>query len=92
MERIVDTTSPRLARPEYLPASSIRAGLLPTLALAAIGFLAIGCRNGVEGFLPYVTAWLVWHLEIEPAAERVFVGPDADFLSDPRLSGADMRQ
>lgn len=56
------------------------------------GFLAIGCRNGVEGFLPYVTAWLVWQLEIEPAARQVFVGPDADFLSHPGLSGTDVRE
>lgn len=56
------------------------------------GFLAIGCRNGVEGFLPYVTAWLVWQLQIDPAAGHVFVGPEAGFLADPRLSGADVRQ
>lgn len=56
------------------------------------GFLAIGCRNGVEGFLPYVTAWLAWQLEVDPAAGQVFVGPEADFLVDPRLSGTDLRR
>lgn len=55
-------------------------------------FLAIGCRNGVEGFLPYVTAWLAWQLGIEPAAEQIFLGPDADFPVDPRLSAAQVRQ
>ena len=52
------------------------------------GFLAIGCRHGVKGFLPYVTAWLVWQLKIDPSAKRLFVGPDAAFLTDPRLVGA----
>lgn len=56
------------------------------------GFLAIGCRHGVEGFLPYVTAWLVWQLKIDGTAERLFVGPDAAFLTDPRLSGTEVRR
>lgn len=54
------------------------------------GFLAIGCRHGVEGFLPYITAWLAWQLKIDPAAERLFVGPGAAFPTDPRLSGAEV--
>lgn len=52
------------------------------------GFLAIGCRNGVEGYLPYVTAWLAWQLDIEAGARDVFVGPAADFTEDPRLANA----
>lgn len=55
------------------------------------GFLAIGCRHGVEGFLPYVTAWLIWQLRIDPTAERLFVGPDAAFLTDPGLHGTEVR-
>jgi pimeloyl-ACP methyl ester carboxylesterase len=54
------------------------------------GFLAIGCRHGVEGFLPYVTAWLVWRLKTDAAAGRLFVGHGAAFLTDPRLSGAEV--
>lgn len=50
------------------------------------GFFAIGCRKGVESFLPYITAWLAWQLDVEPRASQVFVGNDAPFLSDKRLT------
>lgn len=50
------------------------------------GFLAIGCRKGVDTFLSVITAWLAWQLDIEPAAKQVFVGKDASFLSDNRLT------
>jgi hypothetical protein len=53
-------------------------------------FLSIGCRNGVEGFLPYVTAWLAWQLGVEPTARGVFVGHNASFQADPRLSGIEV--
>lgn len=50
------------------------------------GFLAIGCRHGVKVFLPYITAWLAWQLDIEPDARRVFVGNDASFMTDKKLT------
>ena len=49
------------------------------------GFLAIGCRKGVDGFLPVITAWLAWQLGIDPAARQVFAGKDAPFLGYRRL-------
>ena len=52
----------------------------------ACGFLAIGCRKGVDGFLPFITAWLAWQLDIEPRARQVFAGKDAPFLDDNRLT------
>lgn len=50
-------------------------------------FLSIGCRNGVEGFLPYITAWLVWHLGVDPGAGKLFTGQGSSFLTDLRLNG-----
>lgn len=49
---------------------------------------AIGCRNGVGAFLPYVTAWLRWQLAADKTAAAVFVGKAARFSRDPQLIGA----
>jgi pimeloyl-ACP methyl ester carboxylesterase len=49
---------------------------------------AIGCRNGVGAFLPYVTAWLRWQLTTDKAAAAVFTGRAAPFARDPHLTGA----
>ena len=50
------------------------------------GFLAFGCRQGVEGFLDYTTAWLVWRLGIDTRAEPVFNAMDrGSIFGDRRM-------